>query len=103
MGNKMRREVHINVAHCHHLTGILEATFYLHIGKGSIPRQINLAFDKRFNQGIVVRIEHQVELDAMPTKMRLESSEYTDVSRRCRPTKPHHIDLLSLSPPAQRL
>jgi hypothetical protein len=60
---------------------MLEATLYFHIGKRSIPRQIDLAFDEGLNQGIVVRIEHPIELYAMPTKMHLESSEHTDVSR----------------------
>jgi predicted DNA-binding transcriptional regulator AlpA len=46
MGNKTRREVDINVPHRHHLTGVLEATFYLHIGQRSIPRQIDLALTK---------------------------------------------------------
>src|SRR6202043_531586 len=78
----------------HHLAGILEATLYLYIRKRSIPREINLASHERLNQGIVVRVEHPVELDAMPKKMRLESSEYTDVSRRRRSTNPHHNDLL---------
>src|SRR5580693_6811158 len=96
MGNKMRREVNINIPHRHHLAGILEATLYLYIGKRSIPREINLASHERLNQGIVVRVEHPVELDAMPKKMRLESSEYTDVSRRRRSTEPHHNDLLLL-------
>src|SRR5215472_8707448 len=98
MGDEMRREVDVNVPHCHHQTWILEATLYLHIGKGSIPRQIDLASDEGLNQGIVVRIEHPIELDAMPTKMLLQSSEYTDVSRRRRPAKPYHSDLLSQSP-----
>jgi predicted DNA-binding transcriptional regulator AlpA len=53
MGNKTRREVDINVPHRHHLTGVLEATFYLHIGQRSIPRQIDLAFDEGLDQGIV--------------------------------------------------
>jgi hypothetical protein len=92
----MRREVNINIPHRHHLAGILEATLYLYIGKRSIPREIDLASHERLNQGIVVRVEHPVELDAMPKKMRLESSEYTDVSRRRRSTKPHHNDLLLL-------
>jgi predicted DNA-binding transcriptional regulator AlpA len=96
VGDKMRREVNINVPHCHHLTGILEATLYLYIGKRSIPRQIDLVSDECLNQRIVVRVEHPAELDAMATKMRLESSEYTDVSRQRRPTKPHHNDLLLL-------
>src|SRR4029077_12196461 len=96
MGNKMRREVNINIPHRHHLAGILEATLYLYIGKRSIPREIDLASHERLNQGIVVRVEHPVELDAMPNKMRLESSEYTDVSRRRRSTKPHHNDPLLL-------
>ena len=47
----------------------VEATLYLHIGKRSIPRQIDLAFDEGLNQGIVVRVEHPIELDAMSTKM----------------------------------
>ena len=37
MGDKMRREVDINVAHRHHLTGTLKATLRLYIGKRSIP------------------------------------------------------------------
>jgi hypothetical protein len=49
MGDKMRREVDINIPHCHHLTWIVEATLYLHIGKGSVPRQIDLAFDEGLN------------------------------------------------------
>ena len=44
MGDKMRREVDINVPHRHHLTVVLQTTFYLHIGQRSIPRQIDLAF-----------------------------------------------------------
>ena len=72
MGDKMRREVDINVPHRHHLTGILETTFYLYIGQRSIPRQIDLAFDEGLDQGIVVCIKHPVELDAMPAKVRLE-------------------------------
>jgi hypothetical protein len=74
----MRPEVDINVSHRHHLTGILEAALYLYIGKRSIPREIDLASYECLNQGIVVRVEHPVELDAIPKKMRLESSEYTD-------------------------
>src|SRR5207244_1824042 len=85
MGDKMRREVDINIPHRHHLTGVPEATFYLHIGQRSIPGQINLALDEGLDQGIVVRIKHPVELDAISTKMRFESSEYTDVGWRCRP------------------
>jgi predicted DNA-binding transcriptional regulator AlpA len=54
MGDKMRREVDVNVPHRHYLTGILEATLYLYIGKRSIPRQIDLASDECLNQGIVV-------------------------------------------------
>jgi hypothetical protein len=96
MGDKMRREVDINIPRRHHPTGILEATLYLYIGKRSILRQIDLASDKCLNQGIVVRVQQPVELDAVPKKMRLESSEYTDVSWRRRPTKPHHTDLLFL-------
>src|SRR5215831_6417040 len=92
MGDKMRCEVDVDVSHRHHPAGSLEATFYLYIGKGSIPRQIDLASDKCLNQGIIVRIEHPVELDAMLKKMRLQSSEYTDVSGRRRPTKSHHSD-----------
>src|SRR6266404_1403102 len=90
IGDKMRREVDINIPHRHHLTGILEATLYLYIGKRRIPRQIDLVSDKCLNQGIVVRVEQPVEFDAMPKKMLLESSEYTDVSWRRRPTEPHH-------------
>src|SRR6267378_1266402 len=71
MDDEMRREVDVNIPHRNDLTGILEPTFYLHIGKGSIPRQIDLASDECLNQGIVVRIEHPIELDAMPTKMHL--------------------------------
>src|SRR6202011_5155134 len=96
MGDKMRREVDVNVPHRHHLTGVLEATIYLHIGQRRIPGQIDLAFDEGLDQGIVVRIKHPVELDAKPTKMRFESSEYTDVGRRCRSAKSHHNDLLLL-------
>jgi len=77
----MRREVDINVPHRYHLTGVLETTFYLHIGKRTIPRQIDLASDECLNQGIVVRVEHPVELDAMPAKVRLESSKHTDIGR----------------------
>ena len=73
MGDKMRREVDIDVPHRHHLTGSLEATLYLYISKGRIPRQIDLAFDEGLDQGIVVCIKHPVELDAMPAKVRLES------------------------------
>ena len=72
MGNKMRREVNINIPHRHNLAGILEATLYLYIGKRGIPREIDLASHERLNQGIVVRVEHPVELDAIPKKMRLE-------------------------------
>jgi predicted DNA-binding transcriptional regulator AlpA len=50
----MRREVDVNVPHRHYLTGILQATLYLYIGKRSIPRQIDLASDECFNQGVVV-------------------------------------------------
>ena len=54
MGDEMRREVDGKIPYCYDLTGILEPTFYLHIGKGSIPRQIDLASDECLNQGIVV-------------------------------------------------
>ena len=55
------------------------ATFYLHIGQRSIPRQIDLAFDEGLDQGIVVCIKHPLELDAMPAKVGPDSSEYIDV------------------------
>src|SRR5260370_14327096 len=97
MGDKMRREVDINVPHRQHLTEIMEATVYIYIGKGSIPRQIDLPSGESLNQRITVRVEHPVELDVMPKKMRSDSSEYTDVSRRRCPTKPHHNDLLLLA------
>jgi len=42
ISDKMRREIDINVAHRHHMTGFLEAAFYLDIGKRSVPRQIDL-------------------------------------------------------------
>ena len=74
----MRREVDVNVPHRQHLAGMLEAALYLYIGKRSTPHEIDLASHECLNQGIVVRVEHPVELDAMPKKMRLESSEYTD-------------------------
>src|SRR5260370_31211161 len=90
MGDKMCREVDITVAHRHHLTGTLKATLCLYIGKRSIPRYIDLASRECPYQGIVVRVDHPVEFDAMPKKMRLQSSEYTDVNGRCRPAKPHH-------------
>src|SRR5215469_1790863 len=90
MGDEMRGEVDINVAHRHHLTGTLEATLCLHIGKRSIPRQIDLASGERLYQGLVVRVDHPVQFDTMLKKMRLQSSKYTDVSGRCRPAKPHH-------------
>src|SRR5215472_8552819 len=96
MGDKMRREVDINVAHRHHLTGTPKATLCLHIGKRRIPREIDLASGERLYQGIVVRVDHPVQFDAMPKKMRLQPSEYTDVSGRCRPAKPHH-DLLPIA------
>ena len=79
MGDKMRREVDINVPHRHHLTGVLETTFYLHIGQRSILRQIDLVFDEGLDQGIVVCIKHPLELDAMPAKVGPDSSEYIDV------------------------
>src|SRR6516225_7511038 len=94
MGDKMCREVDINIPHRHHLTGILEAALYLYIRKRSIPREVDLASHECLNQGIVVRVEHPVEHDAVPKKMRSESSEYADVSRRRRSTKPHHNNLL---------
>src|SRR5215468_5587977 len=90
MGDEMRREVDVNVAHRHHLTGTLKATLCLYIGKRGVPREIYLASGERFYQSIVVRVDHPVEFDAMAKKMRLESSEYADVTRRCRSTEPHH-------------
>src|SRR5262245_2173478 len=95
MRDKMRREVDINVAHRHHLTGTLKATLCLYIGERSIPREIDLASGECLYQGIVVRVDHPVEFDVMLKKMRLQPSEYTDVSGRCRPAKPHH-DLLPI-------
>src|SRR5262249_5263888 len=102
MGDKMRCEVDINISHRHHLTRIVEAALYLYIGERSIPRQIDLASDKCLNQGIVVRVEDPVELDTMLKEVRLETSEYADVSWRRRPTKPHHTDLLLPSHRAER-
>src|SRR5262252_8179660 len=90
----MRREIDINVPHRHYLTRILEATLYLYVGQRSIPRQVDLASDKCLNQGIVVRVEHPVEFYAVAKKMGFEPPKYTDVSRRSRPTKPYHNDLL---------
>src|SRR5262245_53893623 len=94
MSNKMCREVDIDVPHRDHLAGVLEATFDLDVVQGSIPGQIDLAFDKRLDQGVIVRVEHPIEIDTVLAKVRLESSEYTDISWRCRPTKPHHSHLL---------
>ena len=96
MGDKMRREVDINIAHRHHPTGTLKATLCLYIGKRSIPREIDLTSGECLYQGIVVRVDHPVEFDAMLKKMRLQPSEYTDVSGRCRTAKPHH-DLLPIA------
>src|SRR5262245_31703891 len=94
MRNEMCREVHIHVPHCDDLTGIVETTFDLDVGQRSIPGQVDLAFHKSLDEGIIVRVEYPVELDAMSAKVRLESAEHTDVGRRGRPTKPHHISLL---------
>src|SRR5262249_52857350 len=88
--NEMRREVDVNVAHRHHLTGTLKATLCLYIGKRSVPREIDLASGECFYQRTVVRVDHPVEFDAMAKKKRLESPKYADLTRRCRPTKPHH-------------
>src|SRR5215831_19296391 len=92
----MRREVDVNVAHRHDPTGTLKATLCLYIGKRSIPREIDLASGECFYQSIVVRVDHPVEFDTMPKKMRLESSKYADVTRRRRSTKPHHDFLPSM-------
>src|SRR5262245_23209679 len=94
MGDEMRREVHIHVPHRDDLAGIIETTFDLDVGQGSIPGQVDLAFDKSLDEGIIVRVEYPVEIDAVSAKVRLESAEHTDVGRRCRPTKPHHNSLL---------
>src|SRR5262249_21763815 len=96
MGDEMRREVDINVAHRHHLTGTLKATLCLDIGKRSIPREIDLASGECLNEGIESGVDPQVESDAMLKKRRLHSSKYTDVSGRCRPAKPYH-DLLPIA------
>src|SRR5437016_12257674 len=94
MRDEMRREVHVHIPHRHDLTRVLETPFDLDVGQGSIPGQINLAFDKSLDKGVIVRIEHPVESDAVLAKVRLESAEHTDVSRGCRPAKPHHKSLL---------
>ena len=88
MGDKVRREVHIDVPHGDHLTGILETTLDFDVGQGSIPGQIDLAFDKSFNEGVIVRIEHPVKIDTVLAEVRLESAEDTDIGRGCCPAKP---------------
>src|SRR5262245_15346841 len=94
MRDEMRREVHVHIPHRHHLTRIVETTFDLDVSQGSIPGQIDLVFDKSLDEGIIVRVEDPIEIDTVPAKVRLESAEYTDVSRGCRPAKPHHKSLL---------
>src|SRR5262245_44116222 len=94
MGDEMRRKVHIHVPHRDHLAGIVETTFDLDVGQGSIPGQVDLALDKSLDEGIIVRVEYPVEIDAVSTKVRLETTEHTDVGWGRRPTKPHHTILL---------
>src|SRR6516225_660055 len=94
MRDEMRREIHVHIAHGDDLAGILETTFNLDVGQGSIPGQIDLAFDKSFNEGVIVRIEHPVKIDTVLAEVRLESAEDTDIGRGCCPTKPHHKSLL---------
>jgi len=79
MGDKMCRKVHIHVAHRDDLAGIVETAFDLDVGQGSIPGQVDLAFDKSLDEGIIVRVEDPVELDTVSAKVRLESAEHTDV------------------------
>ena len=94
MRDEMRREVHVHISHGHDLTWVLETTLDLDVGQGSIPGQIDLVFDKSLDEGVIVRVEHPVESDTVLAKVRLESAEYTDVGRGCRPAKPHHKSLL---------
>src|SRR5262245_28742502 len=87
-------EIDIHIAHGYHLAGIVESTFNLDVGQGTIPGHIDLAFDKRLDQGVIVRIENPVEVNAVPSKVGLEPAEDVDIGWRCCATKPYHTDLL---------
>src|SRR5712691_8915561 len=94
MRDEMGGEVDIHVAHGDHLAGIVQTTLDFNVGQRGIPGEIDLAFDKGLDEGVIVRVEHPVEIDTVLAKVRLESAEYTDVGRGCRPAKPHHKSLL---------
>src|SRR6266581_4031933 len=91
MRDKMCGEVDIDVAHSDHLAGIVQTTLDVDVGQRGIPGEINLAFDKGLDEGVIVRVEHPVEIDTVPAKVCLQSSKHADVGRRCRPAKSHHI------------
>ena len=61
MRNELRREVDVHIAHGDDTRAIREASADFDIGQRAIPGQVDLATDKRLNQGIVVRIQHPVE------------------------------------------
>src|SRR5215475_15374961 len=68
MRDEMRCEVHVHIPHRHDLTRVLETAFDLDIGQGSIPGQVDLAFDKSLDEGVIVSVKHPVEIDTVPAK-----------------------------------
>src|SRR5216117_1883818 len=96
MRDEMGSEVDIDVAHGDHLAGVVQTTLDFDVGQRGIPGEINLMFDKGLDEGVIVRVEHPVEIDTVLAKVCLQSPKYADVGRRCRPAKSHHIITSSL-------
>jgi hypothetical protein len=62
-------QVHIDIPHRHHLTGIVKAPFDFEVGQRTVPGQIHFPVDKSLDQGIPTGVQDPVQLESLLLKM----------------------------------
>src|SRR5712691_4275519 len=92
--DELGHQVHIDIPHRHHLTGIVKAPFDFDVGQRTVPGQIHFPADKRLDQGIPTGIQDPVQLESVLLKMFFDGRKRHQVGSRCHTTKPYHGDLL---------
>src|SRR5215813_7346584 len=87
-------QVHIDIPHRHHLTGIAQAPLDFDVGQRTIPRHIHFLADKRLDQRIPTGVQDPVQLEPLLLKMCFDGRKGHQVGSRCHTTQPQHDDLL---------
>ena len=60
----------------------------------ALAAQIRYHVQPHYRQTAAPVVWYGPHIETVPAKVRLESAEYTDIGRGCRPAKPHHKSLL---------